>query len=86
MAKLGPNAKAVERVDAATGSRFIEELDLAVNRTTKEVDKSYGTYLCLYQAISGTEEEPHFGAPAWLRAASRCPCSADGRRIDVAVA
>ena len=57
MAKLSPNAKGVERVDAATGSRFIEELDLAVNRTTKEVNKSYEIYLSLYQAVSGTEEE-----------------------------
>lgn len=52
MAKLSPNAKGVERVDAATGSRFIEELDLAVNRTTKEVNKSYEIYLSLYQAVA----------------------------------
>jgi type I restriction enzyme R subunit len=57
MAKLSPNAKGVERVDADTGSRFIEELDLAVNKTTKEVNKSYEIYLSLYQAVSGTEEE-----------------------------
>jgi len=57
MAKLSPNAKGVERVDAATGNRFIEDLDLAVNKTTKQVDKSYEIYLSLYQAVSGTEEE-----------------------------
>ncbi len=57
MAKLSPNAKGVERVDANTGKHFIEDLDLAVNRTTKQVDKSYEIYLSLYQAVSGTEEE-----------------------------
>ena len=57
MAKLSPNAKGVERVDAGTGKRFIEELDVAVNKTTKLVDKSYEIYLSLYQAVSGTEEE-----------------------------
>ena len=57
MAKLSPNAKGVERVDANTGKRFIEELDVAVNKTTKLVDKSYEIYLSLYQAVSGTEEE-----------------------------
>jgi len=57
MAKLSPNAKGVERVDAATGKQFIEELDVAVNKTTKLVDKSYEIYLSLYQAVSGTQEE-----------------------------
>jgi len=57
MAKLSPNAKGVERVDASTGKQFIEELDIAVNKTTKLVDKSYEIYLSLYQAVSGTEEE-----------------------------
>ncbi len=57
MAKLSPNAKGIERVDADTGQRFIEELDLAVNKTTKLVDKSYEIYLSLYQAVSGTQEE-----------------------------
>jgi type I restriction enzyme R subunit len=57
MAKLSPNAKGVERVDADTGRKFVEELDLAVNKTTKLVDKSYEIYLSLYQAVSGTEEE-----------------------------
>lgn len=45
MAKLSPNRKGVERVDAYTGQRFIEDLDIAVNRTTKLVDKSYEIYL-----------------------------------------
>jgi len=57
MAKLSPNAKGVERADANTGKRFIEELDAAVNKTTKLVDKSYEIYLSLYQAVSGTEED-----------------------------
>ena len=57
MAKLSPNAKGVERVDVNTGKPFIEELDVAVNKSTKLVDKSYEIYLSLYQAVSGTEEE-----------------------------
>jgi type I restriction enzyme, R subunit len=61
MAKLSPNAKGIERVDANSGQRFIEELDVALrveaNKTTKQVDKSYEIYLSLYQAVSGTEEE-----------------------------
>jgi type I restriction enzyme, R subunit len=61
MAKLSPNAKGVERVDAATGKHFIEDLDVAVRveagKTTKQVDKSYEIYLSLYQAVSGTDEE-----------------------------
>lgn len=56
MAKLSPNAKGVERVDSQ-GQITIEDLDLAVNKTTKLVDKSYEIYLSLYQAVSGTEEE-----------------------------
>ena len=56
MAKLSPNAKGVERVDAQ-GKIGIEEVDLAVNKTTKLVDKSYEIYLSLYQAVTGTEEE-----------------------------
>jgi type I restriction enzyme R subunit len=56
MAKLSPNAKGVERVDAQ-GSISLEEVDLAVNKTTKLVDKSYEIYLSLYQAVTGTEEE-----------------------------
>ena len=57
MAKLSPNAKGVERVDATTGKHFIEDLDVAVSKTTKQVDKSYEIYLSLYQAVSGTDEE-----------------------------
>ena len=57
MAKLSPNAKGVERVDATSGKHFFEELDIAVNKSTKVVDKSYEIYLSLYQAVSGTEEE-----------------------------
>ena len=57
MAKLSPNAKGVERVDAATGKHFIEDLDVAVSKTTKQVDKSYEIYLSLYQAVSGTDED-----------------------------
>jgi type I restriction enzyme R subunit len=55
MAKLSPNAKGVERVDAQ-GSVSVEDVDLAVNKTTKQVDKSYEIYLSLYQAVTGTEE------------------------------
>jgi type I restriction enzyme R subunit len=57
MAKLSPNAKGVEMVDAQTGKQFIEDLDVAINKTTKLVDKSYEIYLSLYQAVTGTEEE-----------------------------
>ena len=56
MAKLSPNAKGVERVDAQ-GKFGLEYVDLAVNKTTKLVDKSYEIYLSLYQAVTGTEEE-----------------------------
>jgi type I restriction enzyme R subunit len=56
MAKLSPNAKGVERVDA-NGQSSTEEVTLAVNKTTKQVDKSYEIYLSLYQAVTGTEEE-----------------------------
>jgi len=56
MAKLSPNAKGVERVEAS-GERVIDELDIAINKTTKLVDKSYEIYLSLYQAVSGTDEE-----------------------------
>jgi type I restriction enzyme, R subunit len=57
MAKLSPNAKGVERVDSQTGKESTEFVELAVNKTTKLVDKSYEIYLSLYQAVSGTEEE-----------------------------
>ena len=56
MAKLSPNAKGIERVDAQ-GQVTIEDLELAVNKTTKEVNKSYEIYLSLYQAVSGTDED-----------------------------
>jgi type I restriction enzyme R subunit len=55
MAKLSPNAKGIERINAQ-GQIEVEEVDLAVNRTTKLVDKSYEIYLSLYQAVSGTDE------------------------------
>ena len=55
MAKLSPNAKGVERVNAQ-GQVAIEYVDLAVNQRTKEVNKSFEIYLSLYQAVSGTEE------------------------------
>jgi len=55
MAKLSPNAKGIERVDAQ-GKVTLEDLDLAVNKSTKEVNKSYEIYLSLYQAVSGTLE------------------------------
>jgi len=56
MAKLSPNAKGIELVDAQ-GRKYIEEVELAVNKTTKLVDKSYEIYLSLYQAVSGADEE-----------------------------
>ncbi|WP_395058829.1 EcoAI/FtnUII family type I restriction enzme subunit R [Polaromonas sp.] len=56
MAKLSPNAKGIERVDDQ-GTVTVEDVELAVNKTTKLVDKSYEIYLSLYQAVSGTEEE-----------------------------
>lgn len=56
MAKLSPNAKGVERVDAQ-GQVTVEDVDLAVNKATKVVDKSYEIYLSLYQAVTGTEDE-----------------------------
>ena len=55
MAKLSPNAKGVERINAQ-GQVEAEALELGVNKTTRQVDKSYEIYLSLYQAVSGTEE------------------------------
>jgi type I restriction enzyme R subunit len=55
MAKLSPNAKGIERINEQ-GKVEVEEVDLAVNKTTKLVDKSYEIYLSLYQAVSGTDE------------------------------
>ncbi|MDZ7938810.1 MAG: DEAD/DEAH box helicase family protein [Rhodoferax sp.] len=56
MAKLSPNAKGVERINAQ-GQIEVDDVDLAVDKTTKAVNKSYEIYLSLYQAVSGTEEE-----------------------------
>src|SRR5690606_15251694 len=56
MAKLSPHAKGIERVDAQ-GRPTVEDVDLAVHKTTKQVDKRYEIYLSLYQAVTGTEEE-----------------------------
>ncbi len=56
MAKLSPHAKGVEVIDSQ-GKTTIEEVDLAINRATKQVNKSYEIYLSLYQAVSGTDEE-----------------------------
>jgi type I restriction enzyme R subunit len=39
-----------------TGPGGVEELDLAVHKTTKKVDTSYEIYLSLYQAVTGTEK------------------------------
>jgi type I restriction enzyme R subunit len=56
MAKFSPNAKGIERVNEQ-GQLVSEDLDLAVNKTTKKVDTSYEIYLSLYQAVSGAQEE-----------------------------
>lgn len=56
MAKLSPNAKGVEVVDAQ-GKTIVEEMPLAVQKATKQVNKSYEIYLSLYQAVTGSEEE-----------------------------
>ena len=55
MAKLSPHAKGVERVDAQ-GQVTVDDVELAVNKTTKQVDKSYEIYLSLYQAVTGSDE------------------------------
>ena len=52
MAKLSPNAKGIEVVDAQ-GRTTVEAVDLAINKTTKQVNKSYEIYLSLYQAVTG---------------------------------
>ena len=65
MAKLSPNAKGAERVDADSGKRCIEALDVAVNKTTKLVDKSYEIYLSLHHAVSGTDEEQDIYQQFW---------------------
>ena len=56
MAKLSANAKGVERINAQ-GKLEVEDVDLAVDKTTKQVNKSYEIYLSLYQAVTGAEEE-----------------------------
>jgi len=61
MAKLSPHAKGVEVVDSQ-GKATVEDVDLAINRTTKQVNKSYAIYLSLYQAASGTEEDRNITA------------------------
>jgi type I restriction enzyme R subunit len=56
MAKLSANAKGVERINAQ-GQLEVEDVDLAVDKATKAVNKSYEIYLSLYQAVTGTDEE-----------------------------
>jgi type I restriction enzyme R subunit len=55
MAKLSPHAKGIEVVDSQ-GRTTIEEVDVAINRTTKQVNKAYEIYLSLYQAVTGTDQ------------------------------
>ena len=55
MAKLSANAKGVEAVDAQ-GQTTVENVDLAVDKATKQVNKSYEIYLSLYQAVTGTTD------------------------------
>ncbi|MCL4739571.1 MAG: DEAD/DEAH box helicase family protein [Burkholderiaceae bacterium] len=55
MAKLSPHARGIEVVDAL-GKTTVEEVDLAIHRSTKQVNKSYEIYLSLYQAVTGTDE------------------------------
>lgn len=50
MAKLSPNAAGMER-DGVT-----QDLTLAIQKSTKKVNKQFEIYLGLYQALSGTEE------------------------------
>jgi type I restriction enzyme R subunit len=50
MAKLSPNAKGIEKVDAQ-GKVTIEDVDLAINKATKQVNKSYEIYLSLYGRV-----------------------------------
>ena len=56
MAKLSPNAKGIERIDA-DGTTSVDALELAITRGTKhtggkQVNKAYEVYLGLYQAIT----------------------------------
>ncbi|MCA3240363.1 MAG: DEAD/DEAH box helicase family protein [Rubrivivax sp.] len=55
MAKLSPHAKGVEVVDAQ-GKTTVEEVDLAIHKTTKQVNKNYEIYLSLYQAVTASDE------------------------------
>lgn len=55
MAKLSPNAKGIEVVDAQ-GRATLEAVDSAIIKSTKQVNKSYEIYLSLYQAVTGTDE------------------------------
>ncbi|WP_372825788.1 EcoAI/FtnUII family type I restriction enzme subunit R [Polaromonas sp.] len=55
MAKLSPNAKGIERINDQ-GQLEVDDVDMAVDKTTKAVNKSYEIYLSLYQAVTGTEE------------------------------
>jgi type I restriction enzyme R subunit len=55
MAKLSPHAKGLEVVDAQ-GKTTVEEVDLAIHKTTKQVNKNYEIYLSLYQAVTGSDE------------------------------
>ncbi len=57
MAKLSPNAKGIERIDA-DGTTSVDALELAITRGTKhtggkQVNKAYEVYLGLYQAVTG---------------------------------
>jgi Transposase IS66 family len=53
-AKLSPHAKGLDVV-TAQGKTTLDQVDLAVNKTTRLVNKSYAIYLSLHQAVSGTE-------------------------------
>ena len=55
MAKLSPNAKGIEVVDAQ-GRATVEAVDTAIHKATKQVNKSYEIYLSLYQAVTGSDE------------------------------
>ena len=55
MAKLSAHGKGVEVVDAQ-GKTSIENVDLAVDKATKQVNKSYEIYLSLYQAVTGSDD------------------------------
>ena len=56
MAKLSPNGKGIERLNEQ-GQWRTEAVELAVNKSSKEINKSYEIYLSLYQAVSGTDDE-----------------------------